>query len=50
MRGEIVCYEHKFCLSISKGGDGLNLNGIRRKEANIGYHIRQGCVRMVLRV
>ena len=28
----------------------LNLNGIRRKEANSGYYIRQGCVRMLLSV
>ena len=28
----------------------LNLNGIRRKEANIGYYIRRGCVRMLLSV
>ena len=28
----------------------LNLNGIRRKEANSGYYIRRGCVRMLLSV
>ena len=28
----------------------LNLNGIRRKEANSGYYIRRGCVHMLLSV